>query len=59
MNTRVDLKDFLGFRKFFNSQGAVAIVPEPTGVCLAMFGILGVIGFHRRQMAVGDSGCAA
>jgi hypothetical protein len=49
LNTRVDLNDFLGFRVLFNSQGAVAAVPEPTGVCLAMFCILGLIGFRRRR----------
>ncbi|MCZ6657559.1 MAG: PEP-CTERM sorting domain-containing protein [Gammaproteobacteria bacterium] len=49
LNTRVDLNDFLGFRKLFNSQGAVAAVPEPTGMYLSMFGILGLIGFRRRR----------
>ncbi len=49
LNTRIDLNDFLGFRKLFNSQGAVADVPEPTGMYLSMFEILGLIGFRRRR----------
>lgn len=43
--------DFLLLSTNFGKDAnvAAAIVPEPAGVCLAMFGVLGLIGFRRRR----------
>lgn len=46
---RVEFPDFLALSANFGegANAAAAAVPEPTGVCLAAFGILGLIGFRR------------
>ncbi len=49
-NTRVDLRDFIGFRELLNSQGAVAAVPEPTNMApFAMLGLAIVLRARRRR----------
>ena len=46
-NTRVDLKDFAGFRKVFNEQGVAAAVPEPC--TFSLLGLAGVALFTLRR----------
>jgi hypothetical protein len=50
-NGNVDFPDFLALSANFgrDADAAVSAVPEPTGICLAMFSILGLIGFRRRR----------
>lgn len=47
----VNFTDFLVLAKNFSAGrgAATAAVPEPTGVGLAMFGVLGLIGFRGRR----------
>ena len=49
-NGVVEFPDFLTLSENFGMAvvGAAA-VPEPTGVCLAMFAILGLIGYRKRR----------
>lgn len=41
--------DFLFLSTNFGNGVEAAAVPEPSGICLAMFGILGLMGFRRRR----------
>jgi hypothetical protein len=46
-DTRIDLKDFLEFRKVFNAQGAAASVPEPGAGLLLAGGIACLLSARR------------
>jgi hypothetical protein len=50
-NGDVEFPDFLALSANFGvaANASAAAVPEPTGVCLALFGFLGLIGFGRRR----------
>ncbi len=50
-NGNVDFPDFLALAANFGrgAAGVAAAVPEPTGACLAVFGVLGLIDFRRRR----------
>lgn len=50
---RIDLSDFIILRAAFGGAGepAAASVPEPSGVCLAMFGLLALASRRRRPLA--------
>jgi hypothetical protein len=50
-NGRIEFPDFLALSANFagEANAVAAAVPEPTGICLAMFGILGLISLRRRR----------
>ena len=50
-NGTVDFPDFLALAENFGQSvpAAAAAVPEPTGMLLAAFGLLGVVGLRKRR----------
>ena len=50
-NGRVDFPDFLALSTNFGvtAEASAASVPEPAGLTVAVFGLLGLIGFRRRR----------
>ena len=45
----VDFPDFLALSANFSGAAEAASVPEPTGLSIALFGLLGMIGFRKRR----------
>ncbi len=50
-NRKVEFPDFLALSANFGgaANSSAAAVPEPTGACIALLGILGLIGFRKRR----------
>ena len=48
-NGQVDFPDFLALSANFRGANAAAAVPEPAGLGLALFGVLGLIGLRNRR----------
>lgn len=48
---QVDFPDFLALAENFGNvaKASAAAVPEPTAACMAVFGLLGLIGFRKRR----------